>query len=370
MRKLLYFALLAGSLVLVSFHGGTAAWMLWYFMLLIPVLALLYTLYVYLRFRIGQEVPRAVNKGEYVPYRLRLTNEDFILMSGFGLNFFTETVQVMKKNIDGITVPYEEAPENIFLPPYTGMEIELELYCKYRGLYPVGVKSISVTDFFGIFTITYPLRSQIRLTAYPRILSIAQLQSKIKKMDSKKSKTASAQLQELLDYELRKYIPGDSLRQVHWKNSARAGELLVRKRSPQELTEIVVLMDCTSLENRTKLERMQIEDNIVETVIALVHDACMKKIRTRIVWSGSTLKKMQIDSPKDFEKFYSLSACLPFEASMTLEMLWKACGEKLKGNPIVWLVGCNVEETLVQKTERSRKLGKTVILIDTGEEPL
>lgn len=64
---------------------------------------------------------------EDVPYRLILANEDFI--------------------------------------PFTGIRVDTRMYCKYRGTYPVGVKSVSVTDFLGLFTITYPMKSQIRLTA-------------------------------------------------------------------------------------------------------------------------------------------------------------------------------------------------------------
>lgn len=370
MKKLIYLALLTASIVLVSYRGGTISWLLFYFMLLIPVLALLYALYVYCRFRIGQDVARYVNKGERIPYRLDLANEDIILMSGIRLNFFTDTVQIMMKNSGGTTIPYEQSADTIFLPPHQKKKVELELYCKYRGTYPVGVKSVSVTDFFGLFTITYPMLSQIRLTARPRILTLAQLQSKLKKRDPKKNRPAVDRLSELLDFELRKYIPGDSLRHIHWKNSARTGELLVRKQAPQELYELVVIMDCTRSESKSELNRMQREDNIIETAVALLYDACMKKVRMHVVWCTDKLCEMQIDNPKSFDKFYNFCAELSFDASMSLEEVWEASEAKMGRNPAFWLIGCDVSPELMQKVERSHKLGKEVVLIDTGEEPL
>lgn len=370
MKKIIYIALLIGSVVLVSFRGGVIAWMLFYFMLMIPILALLYALYVYCRFRIGQQVARYVDKGKSIPYRLELANEDLLIMTGIGLNFFTDTVQVMKRKEDRTTVAYENEPESLFLLPHQKKKAELKLYCKYRGTYSVGVKSVSVTDFFGLFTITYPLLTHVRLTARPRILSLAQLQSKLEKRDPKKNRPAVSRLQEQLDFELRKYIPGDSMRHIHWKNSARMGELLVRKQASQELYEMVVIMDCSFFDKKDKLQRMQMEDNIIETALALLYDACLKKVKARIVWCQDHLNEWQIDSMKSFQKFYNLCADLQFDSCMTLEETWKACEAKMTGSPAFWLIGSNVPQQLSQLVDISRRQGKEVLLVDTGEEPL
>lgn len=370
MKKVVYIVLLTGSIILVSFRGGTIPWLLFYFMLMIPLLALLYALYVYCRFRIVQQVDRYVDKGQNIPYRLELANEDWLMMTGIGLNFYTDTVQVMKKKSDGTTTPYEDEPDRLFLLPHQQKQVEMELYCKYRGTYPVGVKSVSVTDFFGLFTITYPMMAHIRLTARPRILTLAQFQSKLKKRDSKKNRPVVTLLQEQLDFELRKYIQGDALHCIHWKNSARAGELLVRKQAPQELYELVVVMDCTRVEKKDELKRMQMEDNIIEAAIALLYDACIKKVKTRVVWSSDRLYEVPIDNMESFEKFYNLCAELPFCSCMTLEQTWKACEAKMRGNPAFWLIGCDVPPLLSEMVDKSRKQGKEVILIDTGEAPL
>lgn len=368
--KIIYALLLIGSVVLVSFRGGTISWLLFYFMLTIPALALLYVFYVYCRFRIGQGVARYVNKGEAIPYRLEYANEDLLLMTGIVLNFYTDTVKVMKRNSDGTLIPYEQEQESLSLLPHQKKDAELELYCKFRGTYPIGVKSVSVTDFFGLFTVTYPMMSQVRLTARPRILTLAQLQSRLEKRDPKKNRPSAANLQELLGYELRKYIAGDSLRHIHWKNSARAGELLVRKQAPQELYELVIVMDCIRCNGRTEIERMQREDNIIETAVALLYDAASKKVKSHIVWCTDRLCEMQIDNLKGFDRFYNLSAELPFTSAITMEEAWEVCERKMRGNPAFWLIGCDVSPELSRKVEKSRKSGKDVVLIDTGEEPL
>lgn len=366
--KLIYVVMLISAIVLVSFRGGETTWFLFYFVLSIPILALLYVLYVYFRLRIGQQVTRYAKKGERIPYQLKMANEDILLMTGIRLQFYADTVLVMQRSDDGTVVPYEQ--ESYSLLPHQKKELELDFYCKVRGTNAVGVKCVSVLDLFGLFTITYPMPEHIRLTALPRILSLAQLQSKLEKGGLKKNRPAITRLQDILDFELRKYIQGDSLRRIHWKNSARSGELLVRKQAPQELYEFVIIMDCSPRENKTDLLRMQIEDNIIETAVALSYAACRKKIRTHVVWCADGLCEMQIDHATDFDKFYNLCAELIFESDMTLEEIWEACERKMGENPAYWLVGCEVSPALLQKVDKSCRMGGDVVLIDTGKEPL
>ena len=52
--KLIYLLFLIGSTILVSFRGGNISYLLFYFALLLPVLAFLYSLYVFNRFNHAQ----------------------------------------------------------------------------------------------------------------------------------------------------------------------------------------------------------------------------------------------------------------------------------------------------------------------------
>lgn len=145
---------------------------------------------------------------------------------------------------------------------------------------------------------------------------------------------------------------------------------MVRKQSPQELYELVVIIDCTRPPKMPELKRLQREDNIIETAVAIAYDACRKKIKTRVVWCTDKLCEIQLDSLKSFDRFYSLSAELPFCSHISLEEAWQKCEAKMAGSPAFWLIGCNVPAELAQKVQKSVALGKEIVLIDTGEEPL
>ena len=76
---------------------------------------------------------------------------------------------------------------------------------------------MEVTDFLGLFTIPYPLMSQIRLTARPRIIPMEQLRVVLQEQDPKNTLFPVSRLQELPDFELRSYLPGDPIKYIHWK---------------------------------------------------------------------------------------------------------------------------------------------------------
>ena len=107
--RLLYLLFLAGATALVSLRGGNISYLLFYFALALPILAFLYSLYVFYRFKIVQEVSRVVVKAQEVPYRLLLANEDILPFTHIRLHFFDSMVS-MKPSDPGVIslAPHEE----------------------------------------------------------------------------------------------------------------------------------------------------------------------------------------------------------------------------------------------------------------------
>lgn len=357
-NKILYILFLIGSILLVSFRGGSVSYLFFYFALLLPVLALAYSLYVYSRFRIVQEVARVVVKSREVPYRLILANEDPLPFTNITLNFFTDMTNMAETNT-----------RSLCLIPYQKIQVDAKMYCRYRGTYPVGVKSVEVTDFLGVFTITYPLMSQIRLTAKPRIIPLEQLKQSLREEDSKNNLFSNAKLQDLPDYELRSYLPGDPLKRIHWKNSAKACELLVRRQMPEELTEIVLLMDLSPIDGEQDV-RLKTEDSVIEVSLSFLHDYCLKKIPVRVVFMLSGIEELMIDERNGFDSFYSRCADLPFTSPWSLEKLWKEYLSSHGPNQSYILVASRRNPLLSETVEDMRMSGMEVLLIHAGELPL
>ncbi|ELZ79521.1 hypothetical protein C455_08052 [Haloferax larsenii JCM 13917] len=105
-----------------------------------------------------------------------------------------------------------------------GGTISYDVAYQSRGLATIGPASIVATDILGFFTRTFTVGGTTEILVYPRLRSL--------------SATARRDLSLLSHFgasdergefdRLRPYVPGDSLRDVHWKSTARSGNLVVK----------------------------------------------------------------------------------------------------------------------------------------------
>lgn len=357
-RRLIYFIYIISAVVLVSFYGGVVPYLLFYFAILLPLLSLSYTFYVFIRFKIVQEVERVVVKAQELPYRLILANEDPIPFTNITLRFFSDMVHVKT-----------EGTGDLSLLSHEHIRVDTKMYCKYRGTYPVGVKSVEVTDFLKLFTIAYPMTSQIRLTARPRVIPLEQLRVRLQEKDPKNNRFSVNKLQNLPDYDLRSYIPGDPRKYIHWKNSAKAGELLVRRQLPEEQFEMVLIMDLFPPEG-THFVRLQAEDNIMEASLSFIHDYYLKKIPVRVVYMQQSITEVIVDARHGFEPFYDRCADLQFISKEPLSDVFTHYRKQALRDCAYILITSSVNKSLKACVDQGRILGHEILLINTGELPL
>jgi uncharacterized protein (DUF58 family) len=98
-----------------------------------------------------------------------------------------------------------------------------------RGRYTVGPLRVRVADSFGLVSITRAFSSTSTLTVTPRIVSLPRPPVGGSWLgDSEQGRRSIAASGED-DIAPRDYRMGDSLRRVHWRSTARRGELMVRR---------------------------------------------------------------------------------------------------------------------------------------------
>ena len=196
--RLLSLLFIIGSAVFASYFGGNISYALFYVAVFIPIISFLYTLYVYVRFKIYQSMDNyVVVKGDWNNYSFIIANEDFIAFRNVKVNFLHGQSSIKKT---------EESMEYSLLPS-DKERMETQLRCNYRGEYHVGVDSIQVTDFLYLFSITYPIKSKLKVLVLPRVLSLEQLGIAPSLIDPKNPVNHSNTTEEELDTEIRRYNP-------------------------------------------------------------------------------------------------------------------------------------------------------------------
>lgn len=292
--------------VFASFYGGNIPYALFYLVLSVPLISFLYTLYVFIRFKLFQEISeRTLVKGEAVDYSFRLANEDFISYQRIQVCFFTGMS----------TIPNVSEHESYCLLPGEIKKVDARLSCNYRGSYAVGAQSILIGDLFNLFSFRYPILTKLKVIVLPRIVRLERFGIIPLDADSKRSIFSVTPRTDELDIEVRKYDRGDSLRQVHWKNTARRGELMSRKFGEELRLGVVLCMDLTPTGEKEMLARAELEDRVIESTISIAEYCLRSNTPCSVHYcDGAQPKQMRLNTRTDFDLFYNACGELAFEA--------------------------------------------------------
>lgn len=300
--------LIIGSGAYATYHGGNISYALFYLTLLLPIVLFLYTVYVYIQFKIYQSIDNyLVVKGDWTKYAFIVANEDFITFTNIKVNFLKD-----KSKIEAAGQDMEYS-----LLPSESERMETRLKCNYRGEYYVGVDSIEVTDFLYLFTITYPIKSKLKVTVYPRVVQLERLGIAPSQMDVKNPMRNSNTAQEELDTEVRKYYPGDSRKRIHWKASARMQELISRKYQYIPKSQTIVFMDLIK-PAEDELKIVITEDKIIECVLAITNYYALQRTYAEIIYDFEGKKRVSIASRDEFNAFYKTCAKISFHAQIPI----------------------------------------------------
>lgn len=202
--------------------------------LLLPALALAFVLLRRPRLRISRSFSPAVAiAGTPVRVAVRLEND-----SGTpSVAFAAEDLLVWGESLDPVVVG------SIGVGARRAVTVEADIRPPRRGIYPVGPFVVAVEDPFGFVEATWALGEPDRLLVVPAVSTFGDagpalldgegdahlLQRRVAGRDD--------------DLSTREYRPGDALRRVHWRASARHGDLMVRQEEHRSHPDARILVD-------------------------------------------------------------------------------------------------------------------------------
>lgn len=306
-NRIIWFVLLILSLIAISYYGGPISYGFFYAMLIIPILSLLYLLYVYIFFHIYQYKDGGqYAAGDAFTYKFKLMNEFFIPFVGIRVGFFDQF-----STINGLSDETEYE-----LMPNTGIIKETTIVCHYRGEYNIGIKEVEIQDFFRLFRVKYINNSFRRISINPRLVSLKKLGTY--EMHSKDAMKYASKL----DVLTREYVPGDDVRFINWNQSARTGNLMVRERIGEEGSGVSIVMDVCRY-SKDIYEYIPVENKILELALAISLYFCSKSIESNEYHLCGDLITNIIDNNLQFEHLYKQMSSLAFDASNTQELLFE-----------------------------------------------
>lgn len=112
-----------------------------------------------------------------------------------------------------------------------------------RGRYEIGPMTVRLRDPFGMVELTRSFRGTVPLMVTPRTVPLPVVPIQAGRHGSGDSRARASVMGSAEDVTVRDYRRGDELRRVHWRSSARRGELMVRREEHPWQARATVVID-------------------------------------------------------------------------------------------------------------------------------
>lgn len=181
-----------------------------------------------------------------------------------------------------------------------------------RGIFDIGTVTVRANDLFGIMTLTMNITLKCQLKIYPNLLKVGSDNGGNDIFLDMININARRENQYMIS-DIRKYMPGDSTKKIHWKVSAKRNELFVRKYESTSGISVVILADL-SRSNYDLDAQGQTEERIADTCASLVRNAARCGINADVYLHTSQAEHHQITSIYRYHDFIERLTLTPSSA--------------------------------------------------------
>ncbi|MEO8093939.1 MAG: DUF58 domain-containing protein [Pseudolysinimonas sp.] len=148
--------------------------------------------------------------------------------------------------------PYETPPADLPAmlargPRFAGrgnsVALNYDLTPPRRGVFPVGPLGVEVADAFGLAASTFVTGEPQSITVTPEVIPLGDTGMTVPAGDGESRLVQRRASGDEDDVMTREYRDGDAMRRVHWRATARKGDLMVRQEEQRSFPEARILVD-------------------------------------------------------------------------------------------------------------------------------
>ena len=358
--RILYISLFLSALIFAYFNGGKVPYVLLYTIILLPLISLAYTFAVYMRFKYGQELDKKfVTKGDKVNFIFSINNEDFFIYPYVRVTFH------------GAKTIFENQfqVKNFSLQPFCGRNYSFELQCNYRGNYEIGINSVEMEDFFGLFIFKYKIFEPKYVTVYPKIVYLERFMLKTDFMSESHSILNNRNEDMTTISDVRKYAYGDSLKRIHWKLTAKAQDFMVKKYQSTSETNTLMLLDLHKNTFKSG-ENIIIEDKVIESIVAVLYYCLYNWIPVNLVFFSGKLMSIQAKNHLLFSEIFEILAKIKFNETVPVKDLLEIYVNNTLSKTNILIFTSNLDYELYNQIYKTSNSGFDVSIIYTSPEKL
>jgi uncharacterized protein (DUF58 family) len=247
--------------------------------------------------------------------------------------------------------------------------------CTRRGFYPFGPVRFRSGDIFGLFQHRLTQEHLDWLIVYPQVLPLEALGFPPKEPLGETKADWRISEDPVRPVGVRDHQPQDSIRDVHWKATARRQELQVKVYEPTTSHNLVIFLNVTTLARPWQ----GLDPNLLERVIGVVASIASHAVEQRYVvgmvangsipHSDQPIKVLPSRRPDQLSRMLEALAAVTSFATASIETLLMAESSRLPwGSTLVVVTGI-VSDDLLAALLRLRDVGRRVVLVSLEDRP-
>jgi len=153
---------------------------------------------------------------------------------------------------DPSDLPGHRSRRVVVIPPRRSRSWIVDTPLVRRGLYDWGPLRVTATDPFGLFRMTREFGGKQQILVYPPVVDLPHFQAPPANLPGEGRFRRRTHYVTPNASGVRQYAPGDAYNRIHWRSTARMGELMVKTFELDPASDIWVILD---LERRVNAGR-------------------------------------------------------------------------------------------------------------------
>jgi len=224
------------------------------------------------------ETERAI-EGEPIPVTIDVSSERAV-----------DRVELLFELPEGVDVADGSRARAIRLGAGESSDGSLAIRCARWGVFDVGRIDIRARDLLRFVTWETSVERTHRVKAYPTPLTLRAIVTARETQAFVGSEVAVVKGEGIEYADIRDFVPGDRVRSINWRASARRQGLVVNERHPERNTDVVLFVDSFA---DVRLGEHSVLEDAVRAAAALATRYLERRDRVGLVGLGGVLRWLQ-----------------------------------------------------------------------------
>ena len=277
-------------------------------------------------------------------------------------------------NASGLPKPWLEVYNPTDLPvPLPGRAIGLRSWAQRswiavvpltrRGTYRIEPMVVQTGDPFGFFEAAATVGRSTVVTVFPKVLPLPRWRLPSANLEGNHATPERAMQTTPLATTVRPYAPGDSFNRIHWRSTARLGEIQVKEFDLEQTADVWLYVDLDAPAQAGQGDVSTVEEAL-RVAASIAHDALEENRAVGLTTSGHRLVTIQADrGPRQRQKIMQLLAAVDGDGGTPLAEVLLQGLPKLRRGMTAVLITPSRDRHWVRALTPLRGRGVTAVVV-------